>query len=44
LPLPSATIRALIATPDGFSNVVFPRYARALADVDLAELVQQPSG
>jgi hypothetical protein len=39
-----ATIRALIATPDGFWNVVFPRYARALADLDLAELVQQRSG
>jgi hypothetical protein len=44
LPLPSATIRALIATPDGFWNLLFARYARALADLDLAELVQQRSG
>jgi aminoglycoside phosphotransferase (APT) family kinase protein len=34
----------LIATPDGFWNVVFPRYARALAGLDVAELLQQRYG
>jgi hypothetical protein len=31
----------LTATPDGFWNVVFPRYVRALADLGVAELLQQ---
>jgi hypothetical protein len=31
----------LTATPDGYWNVVFPRYAQALADLGVAELLQQ---
>jgi hypothetical protein len=34
----------LTATPDGFWNVVFPRYAAALADLGVAELLQQRYG
>jgi Ecdysteroid kinase-like family len=34
----------LTATPDAFWNVVFPRYARALADLGVAELLQQRYG
>jgi Protein of unknown function (DUF1679)/Ecdysteroid kinase-like family len=34
----------LSATPDGFWNVVFPRYARALADLSVAELLKQRYG
>jgi len=34
----------LAATPDGFWNVVFPRYAAALADLGVAELLQQRYG
>jgi thiamine kinase-like enzyme len=34
----------LTATPEGFWNVVFPRYARALADLGVAELLQQRYG
>jgi hypothetical protein len=34
----------LTATPDGFWNVVFPRYAQALADLGVAELLQQRYG
>jgi aminoglycoside phosphotransferase (APT) family kinase protein len=34
----------LTATPDGFWNVVFPRYAHALADLGVAELLQQRYG
>ena len=34
----------LTATPDGFWNVVFPRYARALADLSVAELLEQRYG
>ncbi len=34
----------LTATPDGFWNVVFPRYAQALADLGVAELLQERYG
>jgi len=34
----------LTATPDGDWNVAFPRYARALADLGVAELLQQRYG
>ena len=34
----------LTATPDGFWNVVFPRYARALTDLGVSELLQQHYG
>jgi Uncharacterized oxidoreductase dhs-27 len=34
----------LTATPDGFWNVVFPRYALALADLGAAELLEQRYG
>jgi hypothetical protein len=34
----------LTATPDGDWNVVFPRYAQALADLGIAELLQQRYG
>jgi hypothetical protein len=34
----------LTATPDGDWNVVFPRYAQALADLGVAELLQQRYG
>jgi aminoglycoside phosphotransferase (APT) family kinase protein len=34
----------LTATPNGSWNVVFPRYAQALADLGLAELLQQRYG
>ena len=34
----------LTATPGGFWNVVFPRYAHALADLGVAELLQQRYG
>ena len=34
----------LTATPDGDWNVVFPRYAHALADLGVAELLQQRYG
>ena len=34
----------LTVTPDGFWNVVFPRYAQALADLGVAELLQQRYG
>jgi hypothetical protein len=34
----------LTATPDGFWNVVFPRHARALIDLGVAELLQQHYG
>jgi hypothetical protein len=34
----------LTATPDGYWNVVFPRYAQALADLGVAELLQQRYG
>jgi hypothetical protein len=34
----------LTATPNGFWNVAFPRYARALADLGVAELLQQRYG
>ena len=30
----------LTATPDGFWNVAFPRYARALTDLGVSELLQ----
>jgi Ecdysteroid kinase-like family len=32
------------ATPDGYWNVVFPRYARALADLSVGELLQERYG
>ena len=31
----------LTATPDGFWNVVFPRYVRALTDLGVSELLEQ---
>jgi hypothetical protein len=31
-------------TPGGFWNVVFPRYARALADLSVGELLHQRYG
>jgi hypothetical protein len=34
----------LTATPDGFWNVVFPRYARALNDLGVNELLEQHYG
>jgi hypothetical protein len=34
----------LTATPDGFWNVAFPRYARALTDLDVSELLEQHYG
>jgi hypothetical protein len=34
----------LTATPDGFWNVAFPRYARALTDLGVSELLQQHYG
>jgi hypothetical protein len=34
----------LTATPDGFWNIVFPRYARALTDLGVTELLQQHYG
>jgi hypothetical protein len=34
----------LTATPDGDWNVVFPRYAQALADLGVAELLHQRYG
>jgi hypothetical protein len=34
----------LTATPDGFWNVVFPRYAQALADLGVAELLSKHYG
>jgi hypothetical protein len=34
----------LSATPDGFWNVVFPRYARALTDLGVSELLEQHYG
>jgi hypothetical protein len=34
----------LTATPDGFWNVVFPRYAQALADLGVSELLHQCYG
>ena len=34
----------LTAMPDGFWNVLFPRYARALADLGVDELLQQRYG
>ena len=34
----------LTATPDGFWNVVYPRYARALIDLGVTELLQQHYG
>jgi hypothetical protein len=34
----------LTATPDGFWNVVFPRYARALTDLGVSELLEQHYG
>jgi aminoglycoside phosphotransferase (APT) family kinase protein len=34
----------LTATPDGFWNVVFPRYAAAMADLDVAQLLHQRYG
>jgi hypothetical protein len=34
----------LTATPEGDWNVVFPRYAQALADLGVAELLQQRYG
>jgi hypothetical protein len=34
----------LTATPDGFWNVAFPRYARALTDLGISELLQQHYG
>jgi Protein of unknown function (DUF1679) len=34
----------LTATPEGFWNVVFPRYARALADLGVTGLLQQRYG
>ena len=34
----------LTATPDGFWNVVFPRYARALTDLGVSELLEQRYG
>jgi Uncharacterized oxidoreductase dhs-27 len=34
----------LTATPDGFWNVAFPRYARALTDLGASELLQQHYG
>jgi hypothetical protein len=34
----------LTATPDGFWNVVFPRYARALTDLGVTELLKQRYG
>jgi hypothetical protein len=34
----------LTATPDGFWNVVFPRYAQALADLGVAELLSKCYG
>jgi hypothetical protein len=34
----------LTATPDGFWNVVFPRYARALTDLGVNELLEQHYG
>ena len=34
----------LTATPDGFWNVVFPRYARALTDLGVSELLEQQYG
>jgi Ecdysteroid kinase-like family len=34
----------LTATLDGYWNIVFPRYARALADLGVAELLQQRYG
>jgi hypothetical protein len=34
----------LTATPDAFWNLVFPRYAQALADLGVAELLQQRYG
>jgi hypothetical protein len=34
----------LTATPGGFWNVVFPRYARALIDLGVTELLQQHYG
>ena len=43
-PRPSASIPAAAATPDGDWNVVFPRYAQALADLGVAELLQQRYG
>jgi hypothetical protein len=39
-----ATHPGLTATPDGFWNVVFPRYARALTDLGVSELLQQHYG
>jgi hypothetical protein len=35
---------ALTATPDGFWNVAFPRYARALTDLGVSELLEQHYG
>jgi hypothetical protein len=34
----------LTATPDGFWNIAFPRYARALTDLGVSELLQQHYG
>ena len=34
----------LTATPDGSWNVVFPRYARALTDLGVSELLEQQYG
>jgi hypothetical protein len=34
----------LTATPDGDWNIVFPRYAQALADLGAGELLQQRYG
>jgi hypothetical protein len=34
----------LTATPDGFWNVVFPRYAQALADLGVAEILSKHYG
>ena len=36
--------RGLTATPDGFWNVVYTRYARALIDLGVTELLQQHYG
>jgi hypothetical protein len=37
-------LHPLTATLDGHWNVVFPRYAQALADLGVAELLQQRYG
>jgi hypothetical protein len=34
----------LSPTPDGFWNVVFPRYARALTDLGVSQLLEQQYG